>query len=253
MIQYIVGDVHGELEKVKQAINIAGDNQIIWLGDYLDSYHVKTNVQLETLELIMSRKNDVWLLGNHDNQYLFNSRVTSCSGRQNLSYDAISLAINKHKEKFKHCQKLETVDGDYFLTHGGITTSFLNSFLAYLKEKANVINGFENIDQYLNLKGLSLESPVYYCSQFRGGVSKYPGIFWCDYQELVEDVMMSPHRKMLAPRQIVGHSQRFCQENGYARLQVHDKDMICIDSLQSLKPHIIKCEDGVLSFVALKV
>jgi Calcineurin-like phosphoesterase len=65
----IVGDIHGNLEKVKAFLAYKPDHEHVALGDYLDSFHEPIERQLECIKLLMD-SSAVLLWGNHDLHYL---------------------------------------------------------------------------------------------------------------------------------------------------------------------------------------
>jgi predicted MPP superfamily phosphohydrolase len=65
----IVGDIHGNVEKVKTFLAYKPEAEHVALGDYMDSIMEPVGRQIETLQLLMS-SNVVLLWGNHDLHYL---------------------------------------------------------------------------------------------------------------------------------------------------------------------------------------
>ena len=65
----IVGDIHGDVEKVRAFLAYKPDVEHVALGDYLDSFHEPLERQLEALNLLME-SSAVLLLGNHEVHYL---------------------------------------------------------------------------------------------------------------------------------------------------------------------------------------
>jgi hypothetical protein len=65
----IVGDIHGNVEKVKAFLAYRPDQLHVALGDYCGSYHEPLERQLECLHLLMA-SDAVLLWGNHDLHYL---------------------------------------------------------------------------------------------------------------------------------------------------------------------------------------
>lgn len=65
----IVGDIHGNVEKVRSFLDYKPHAEHVALGDYLDSFTEPFERQLEALQLLLD--SDVTLLwGNHDLHYL---------------------------------------------------------------------------------------------------------------------------------------------------------------------------------------
>ncbi|WP_162604759.1 metallophosphoesterase [Geomonas ferrireducens] len=76
----IVGDIHGNLEKVQAFLEYQPDHEHIALGDYLDSPWESLERQLRALQLLMESP-AVLLWGNHDLHYLVPPPFR-CSGIQ---------------------------------------------------------------------------------------------------------------------------------------------------------------------------
>ncbi len=216
-MKYVCGDQHGELAWVKKAVEIAGDDPIIWLGDYCDSFYATVHTQLETISEI--RKHDIKIFGNHDNHYLTDDRNFRGSG-----WNPEARPLLK--------KKLKTLDGiychvedEYIITHAGIVDPLAEHYdIDDLNKMAEHLNSFfGNYDNSL---------AIYNVSPTRGGLDDIPGIFWCDWSELKDTKVFK--------KQIVGHSQWACLKEGYAR---HD-DIWNIDSLQSKKPMMLKLKEG---------
>lgn len=65
----IVGDIHGNVEKVKVFLDYKSEVEHVALGDYLDSFTEPLERQLECLQLLMA-SNAILVWGNHDLHYL---------------------------------------------------------------------------------------------------------------------------------------------------------------------------------------
>lgn len=71
---YIIGDIHGEYEKLKKLVNLISadindDDQIIFLGDYIDRGERSFDV-VELLSGLPGLFNTFFLLGNHEEMFL---------------------------------------------------------------------------------------------------------------------------------------------------------------------------------------
>ena len=65
----IVGDIHGDIEKTRTFLAYRPDEEHVALGDYLDSFSIRVEQQLECLNLLIN-SDAVLLLGNHEVHYL---------------------------------------------------------------------------------------------------------------------------------------------------------------------------------------
>ncbi len=94
-----IGDIHGQniwkkFEDINKLLSskdlIPKYDKYIFLGDYVDSYHIKGNaIKQNLLDIIKLKKNYpehiVLLLGNHDLHYIFDADKHQCSG-YNIEY-----------------------------------------------------------------------------------------------------------------------------------------------------------------------
>ncbi len=197
MKHIIIGDIHGR--DTWQEINIRNYEQIVFIGDYVDSHELSDFAILENLKKIIALKKRhsdkvVLLLGNHDVHYLHFPRY-QCSGFRPSMQPALTSLFNKNRDLFQMAYQ----HGNYIFTHAGITNSWYNELLrlpileAIREEKDNIadlINKVENTTQrYL----------LYATSIYRGGYSN-GGFLWADYKETSVDMLKDFH-------QVVGHTQ----------------------------------------------
>ena len=76
----VVGDIHGNVEKVRAFLDHKPEAEHVVLGDYIDSFTESQERQLEALQLLLDSK-AVLLWGNHDLHYL-KTAPWFCTGRQ---------------------------------------------------------------------------------------------------------------------------------------------------------------------------
>jgi len=139
----VVGDLHGDIEKAKAFLGYRSDELHIALGDYLDSYSISPEQQLDCLQLLMD-SNAVLLLGNHECHYLKNP-LFSFAG-YNLDYAQIFQ--DNLESNIKRFKAAYAVDG-WLCTHAGANSKitepqidvnqladmFNNSWEIYLKHR----------------------------------------------------------------------------------------------------------------------
>lgn len=183
----IVGDLHGRYQLVERVLNEYESGQIIFIGDYLDSFNRAVQDQIKCLELVLNACNSrrytvTALLGNHELSYMIPDM--RCSG-----YNSITQSI--------------------------ISTDFINDMVQYLVPIKVLTLGSEKIlvshagaDRRLwpTLKDLELavdsdEQSLYNIGYARGGSSLVGGIFWADFWQelagidgLIQVVGHSAHR-----------------------------------------------------------
>lgn len=121
----VIGDIHGEhswkrvLDKEKEF------DRVIFIGDYVDSFTVKAEQQLENLKDIIQYRKDnpdkvELLLGNHDLSY-WRGFMQTCSGYQHANARAYELIYEANRQYFK----IATYQDNILFTHAGVTKSFL--------------------------------------------------------------------------------------------------------------------------------
>jgi hypothetical protein len=219
-----VGDIHGEdwwkpvvfgardlyksYEEDKEFLqgsykfNFENIGKIIFLGDYVDSFHVSTPDMVENLRKIVAFAKDYpdrveLLLGNHDIQYIHTEN--RCSGFRPEAYFDLRDIFEDNRDLFKVASSY----GDYIFSHAGVTQRFWN---VCEKELSHINKGLydytdpeKTIADHLNFLYQTKFKPLFYAGYARGGISSYPGIFWADKRELVADPLKGYS-------QVVGHT-----------------------------------------------
>lgn len=179
----IVGDLHGKWEIVEEVLS--RDTNVVFVGDYLDSFGEPVEDQIKTLTMVLDAiekdpKRVQGLLGNHELSYLINGM--ECSG-----YRGETQALVSHLEsRINKLLKEYTWVGDYLITHAGLTREAV-------PESARSLVGvreFMGSDEFHKIK--------YNISASRGGNSRFPGIFWCDWWKDLEAIE--------GVKQVVGHT-----------------------------------------------
>lgn len=110
----VVGDIHGDTEKAQAFLAYKPDALHIALGDYLDSFTVPFQQQVDCLNLLMDSE-AVLLLGNHECHYL--RKPLFHFARYQLDHAAEFqdiLEYNLFRFKFAY-----SCDG-WLLTHAGV-------------------------------------------------------------------------------------------------------------------------------------
>jgi len=169
----VVGDLHGRYEVAEKAL--ASEYNVVFVGDYLDSYDRTSGECLDTLRLVTGAAQDpgrsgsvVALSGNHELSYLGHT----CSGYDGETASGLWEAWDKWLLDYVWCE-------GFLISHAGVSNNLL--------EWTGTTLG-----KYLNH---SLLTEVGYA---RGGRVPIGGLFWCDWFEEFEPIPDTP--------QIVGHS-----------------------------------------------
>lgn len=236
-----IGDVHGEdwwkpvifgasdlyksYEEDKEFLqssykfNFDNIGKIIFLGDYVDSYHVSTYDMVENLRKIVSFAKDYpdrveLLLGNHDIQYIHPKY--QCSGFRPEAYFDLREIFEKDRDLFKAASTY----GDYIFSHAGITQKLWNICEKQLQASTHLYDYKDpekTIADHINFLYQTHFEPLFYAGYARGGISSYPGIFWADKRELLADPLKgysqvvghTPHKKKDIVSLPDGHSLFF--------------------------------------------
>ena len=172
----VVGDLHGQHELVTQALSIK-DANIIFIGDYLDSFDRTYDDCLECLDMVIAavvaEPDRVFALkGNHEMSYLISKM--QCSG-----YDyATQRGVTDRLHDMDHLLDYMWVD-EYLVSHAGVSDALLDT--------KNI-----TLEEYLEAGDFT---QIGYA---RGGTTPCGGLFWCDFWREFDPVEGVP--------QIVGHS-----------------------------------------------
>lgn len=189
----IVGDIHGHIESVEKAL--ATDYNVLFIGDYLDSFTRGPVECVATLKVVLNAINQdpdrvQGLIGNHELSY-FDPKYR-CSG------------YNKMTQKILHSESIDftplkkyTYVGDFLVSHAGVSQNLLNWLHISLEE-------------YLEIKDFDQ------VGWFRGGQSPVGGLFWCDWNREFTPLTDGP-------KQIVGHTH-------HNRIKAKEGNY-CIDAL----------------------
>jgi hypothetical protein len=202
---YILGDVHGEYDKMEALLKKAGlieynmdedlyhwksgcKNTLIQVGDMIDgcnnsimSYNFLKRIQEEATT---EGGEVIRLLGNHELAYISPIKCTGMDSNTDLALrDIIKQDILD--KKIIACYVLD----DYLISHAGFAPSVIEEYGLYTETMVNnsLICSINNQD---------FRDVLFNIGESRGGLSDVAGIFWADWR-----------RDQLAPiKQIVGHT-----------------------------------------------
>ena len=177
----VVGDLHGKHEVVTAVLEEARDNDfnVVFIGDYLDSYTRGSDDCVTTLLLVLDAIENnpeqvTALWGNHEKSYV--DAVMRCSGFDTETYPKIQHLEDRMNVLLKD---YVWVYG-YLLSHAGVSAALLRNLKidlpTYLESKNNNQIGFA-----------------------RGGNHRVGGLYWCDFRREFEPIDGVP--------QITGHTR----------------------------------------------
>ncbi len=121
----IIPDIHGR-QDWKRILYKEDFDRVVFLGDYFDSFDIKTTDQINNfLDIIeykkTSGKDVVMLIGNHDHHYIVGDNGTS--GFQQLGSFQIMPVMEANKE---HLQMAYQFD-NFLCTHAGVGETFMDA------------------------------------------------------------------------------------------------------------------------------
>lgn len=161
-----IGDVHGKLDKVHEALAHAGKK--IFVGDIIDSYDHTVMEHDECYRLIIDaiEKGDAeCLYGNHELSYIMPHH--RCSGWENSR----ALIVQKYKTHIDKLFKPFLIVEDMLITHAGLTNQLFDGF------QMNIPTIGEKLTEWWP----DDKSPMHFVGRARGGIAPWGGIFWCDF------------------------------------------------------------------------
>lgn len=209
----VFGDIHGHIQSLKELYHKEFPDEVIILGDYLDSFvnnAYKCNECLyQVLELkkehenIHGKNTFNLLLGNHELHYLLPGERYSGYNldTQFLSYDLLKDAVLNHNIQIVYVDDINKT----VYSHAGITKTWYKS------------NNFCSLEEINNIENLSsLDKFKFRGSNFYGNDPKN-GPLWVRPQSLLDDLFDKEWK------QIVGHT--------HTKKPIEDNNVIFIDTL----------------------
>lgn len=123
----VIGDIHGR-SQWKLIVETEKADQVIFIGDYFDSYDLTAVEQMHNFKEIINYKETTdahvtMLIGNHDYHYYPEIGNVGTSGYQHKVAPAISQLIDENRN---HLQMAYSID-DYLFTHAGVSSEFMDN------------------------------------------------------------------------------------------------------------------------------
>ena len=226
-----IGDVHGLSEWNELALSALKQFQeIVFLGDYVDSFHVRPVAQLENLKAIIAfarkkgKEKTTLLLGNHDYAYINGySRISGYQHSHAFEYRKI---FQDNLDLFQIAWGYTNPEGKYTLaTHAGLTKTYWKKYVIPEYDKGNFLDKFTEgqdesdfeIHETLNFLK-DKKDLLWKVGSMRGGAGT-PGPLWADYLEFMED----PYPNI---NQVFGHTPK----SSVSIDHIGDYFYACIDS-----------------------
>lgn len=205
----IIPDVHGR-DFWKEAIKGRENEEIVFLGDYVDPYTM--------LEGITSEESIVSLAEIIDFKKAHPDNVTLLLGNHDLNYIASGLTISRHNyrdHKLIHDyfdENFELFDIAYEKHINGVRYLFTHAGLlpGWLKQQEDTFGAIEPGKEVETLNQLlhsnSLFKALDDVSSYRGGSSEVSSIVWVDINEHIDNERNSIHETLANTYQIFGHT-----------------------------------------------
>lgn len=213
----VVGDLHGRFHIAERALN--SGYFVLFMGDYLDSFHHDRGEQTRLLQLVMQAVRDgnaLALAGNHEMSYLdAHHRCSGWSMEMQAKIDQFLWA------DMKEYLKAYIWHEKFLFSHAGVSQWLLQGLGISLEEYLRAGN-FDQIGHR------------------RGGYDDIGGLYWCDwFMEFspLEDVP-----------QVVGHSGY--RPRGEYEGILQDGNSYNVDCYE-FKEEFLLVEDGKVDFVYL--
>lgn len=210
----IIPDVHGR-DFWKSAVAGREDEEIIFLGDYVDPYSYVEDVHpmaglMCLLEIIEFKKqhaeNTTLLLGNHDLSYI-SSYLVKCRHDYDNS-DTIRDIILENLPLFRIAHEKTIANRRYIFTHAGILP-------AWLEENDRILGTLTPENAVAELNRSFAAGEIYAAlgdvSEYRGGYLEVGSCVWADVDEHIDHAAKLPV-SWAETYQIFGHTQQFTGE-----------------------------------------
>jgi hypothetical protein len=164
-----VGDIHGKVDKVEEALSREGKK--IFVGDFIDSFDHSVEDHKKCYDLVfdaIDKDEAQAILGNHELSYLRPTRHR-CSGYESGRDYLMSHYGNMILDRFEPYLLLNE---NVLVSHAGLTRSIWQEEQLTLELLPRVLE-----DWWPNL-----QSPMHFIGRARGGPDDVGGMFWCDFR-----------------------------------------------------------------------
>jgi predicted MPP superfamily phosphohydrolase len=230
----VIGDVHGQ-DFWKPIVNKhLGEDYIVFVGDYFDSYSIGSKKILDNFRKIIKLKETYpdkvkLLLGNHDIHYYYLKSAYRSTGFDYTIMSEVNNLFKKNKDLFQ----ATFMYGNTIVSHAGITNKLVesthNDYLTALDLGWGDSLEHNDISDKLNfLFKISCKS-LFYIGEERGGIDPFSGVFWAGMKELTNDYVSGYN-------QIVGHTR--LDEKTIKKYD--DAELVFIDTGDKNAYHLVK-------------
>ncbi len=171
MKQIILGDIHGYPTWKRIVDKHPEADRIIFIGDYLDSFDISGIEQLHNLNALIRFKNEskkevIFLIGNHDHQYWPGVGYSGTSGYQPKMHTSFEAVFHENRSLFQMC----------FEDEKGVIYSHAGFSAKWCREVLN-LSGSTDMKGLVNaVNELFIVDPKKFCYDFRdpSGYGEHP-------------------------------------------------------------------------------
>ena len=164
-------------------------DEVVFIGDYTDSFTEMNVIILHNLKEIILVKNAYpnkvhLLIGNHDLQYIYNQQRFICNGyRTEMAHD---LYQEFRTADFELAYQINNI----LFTHAGVVNQWYDEFLNNLEPKyTRFLKGNETIAEKLNILYQCNYNPLFIIGYLRQGVFPFGGPLWAHKTEMEQDYL----------------------------------------------------------------
>lgn len=179
-----IGDIHGSDSWQLACKNPEQWDNIVFVGDYCDSFKYSDQEIFDNLERIVAFKKSfpqkvVLLLGNHDVHYIDSSK--RCSGFRVSMFVRLSEFFRDELEHFQMAFQY----GNHLWTHAGLTEPWFERLMDVLQDpnyRFSFVVKAENpktLADWLNLAWTLNVDCLHDCDPTSGGTQNWSGPLWC--------------------------------------------------------------------------
>ena len=216
-----IGDIHG-LEVWKDIVKEHKDaDNIIFVGDYFDSFNIngmdqlrntKDIIDFKKLQELDPNKKVYLLIGNHDHHYWPGVKDRgSTAGYQAFMYPQIEEFFRTYQDIFQ----MAVIIGDKLCTHAGVSSKYIDDFGYWTydnhKDESNVANWLNDLltyqpNKFLFTAGYDKNNTGFTANGY--GDDEWQCPIWIRPKSLQRVNKNEEIKKMFI--QIVGHTQQKC-------------------------------------------
>ncbi|MFA5394955.1 MAG: metallophosphoesterase [Methanogenium sp.] len=182
MDAFIVGDLHGDITFYRLVKQKFPNENIILLGDLVDSFVCTRAEQINLVEEVIKDLEDKkvqCVKGNHELSYLFPERMKASGYASSFAARLIPYFSKMHSLMSNY---ILDEDKAVLISHAGLTYRLLSFYKTFILQSVPGESVEIDLKTFLEESCRDLDNGlVYNIGRSRGGVDSVGGIFWCDY------------------------------------------------------------------------